>query len=364
MRHSALKSLALTLALAISLSLGITAVRAEGDAELVLKPSANQAVQGQEFTVDIELKNPSLQNVISVRAWLDYNPTVLEAESIDTQDTLFTLSAPGEDTVSAAEGKVKIGRSNIAGGMKEAEAKVATVKFKVLAAMAGKTQIGFYDYQVSELGHTSVNIIEDAFPLNILSKEPQKIEIQLNPGGAVAPAPAVTQPNPTPVVQPNTDIGGGQVAYSLSRPQGLMANTGSGTIDLVWSAPRDIARMGFNIYYGKTSGQYTRRRTVGETTAFRLEGLSNNEAYYLAVTAYDSLNRESDYSNEVGVIVGQPLSSTAPFQTAFDQTRGRIPTQPQNGPLVGWLLFSSAGLSFALMFGVRRSRVVSEDIPS
>jgi hypothetical protein len=364
MKH---KLISLSLLLALLLSLGVSNAKAQGDAELQLNPSSTQATQGQEFTVDIGLKNPSLQSIISVRAWLDYDPAVLEAESIEPNSTLFSLEAPGENNISSAEGKVKIGRGNITGGMKEAEAKVATVKFKVLSAQAGKTTIQFFDYQVSENGHTGINVVEDGLPLNILSKEPQKIEIQLNPGAQSAPVqtppPAVVE---QPVTQPanpsNLGIGGAQAANDLARPQGLMANTSSGYIDLVWSAPKDKSRVGFNVYYGKTSGQYARRRTVGETTAFRLEGLNNNEAYYLAVTAYDSLNRESDYSNEVGVIVGQPLSSTAPFQTAFDRNRGRIPSQPQNGPLVGWLLFSSAGLSMALLFGVRRHRVAVESI--
>lgn len=360
MKNHTIKSLALG---ATILFWGASAAFAQGDAEFELRPSATQVSQGQEFTVDVMVKNPSQESIISVRTWLDYDPTVLEAEAIDTSNTPFTLAAPGEDTVSSSEGKVKIGRSNIAGGMKDAEAKVATIKFKVLGALAGKTSIEFYDYQVSELGHTSVNIIQDGFPLNILSKEPEKLEIQLNPGGPTAtpvvqpPAPVYTPPAPV------ADVGGG-FAADLAKPQNLMANTGSGYVDLVWAAQADNARVGFNIYYGKLSGQYTRRHSVGNVNAFRLEGLSNNETYYFALVAFDSMNRESDYSNEVGIIVNQPLSSTAPFQSAFDQTYRQIPEQPQNGPLVGWLIFSAAGLSATILFGRARRRVVTESVKS
>lgn len=353
------KSLLKSLFAAILLLAGAGVAFAEGDAELMLKPSATQVSQGQEFTVDIMLKNPSQQKVISVRSWLSYDPMALQATALETKDSVFNLSAPGEDDISASEGKIKIGRSNISGGVSDAEVKVATVHFQVQSATAGKTTLSFYDYQVSELGHTSVNIIDEGFPLNIMGKEPGKLEFQLNPGGVsapVTPAPVIDTSVSLPL---NTDIGGnGGFAADLVRPLGLKANTGSGYIDLAWDATYDPARVGFNLYYGKTSGQYARRRTLGNQNAFRLDGLTNNEAYYLSITAFDQLNRESDYSNEVGIIVNQPLSSTAPFESVFDQSYQRIPQQPQNGPLVGWLLFSAAGLSAALLFGKKKKAVV------
>jgi hypothetical protein len=120
--------------------------------------------------------------------------------------------------------------------------------------------------------------------------------------------------------------------------------------------------MGFNIYYGKTSGQYTRRRSVGEVASYRLDGLMNNETYYFAVTAYDQFNRESDYSNEVGIIVNQPLSSTSPFAGLLQQLAARIPAQPQNGPLVGWLVFSAIGLSATILFGRRKKKIPISNI--
>ena len=358
MNKSLLKSL-----MVVTLLLAGTGVAlAEGDAELMLKPSAIQVSQGQEFTVDIMLKNPSQQNVISVRSWLSYDPMALQATAIDTKDSVFNLGAPGEDDISASEGKIKIGRSNISGGVTDAEVKVATVHFQVQSALAGKTTISFYDYQVGELGHTGVDIIDGGFVANILGKEPDKLDLQLNPGGSAAPV-VTPEPVTNPVIpyEPvSTDNGvGGNVGFAtdLVRPLNLKANTGSGYIDLAWDATVDPARVGFNLYYGKTSGQYARRRTLGNLNAFRLDGLTNNEAYYLSVTAFDQLNRESDYSNEVGIIVNQPLSSTAPFETAFDQNYQKIPQQPQNGPLVGWLLFSAAGLSAALLFGKKKKCV-------
>ncbi|MFC1734452.1 hypothetical protein ACFL6I_29490 [candidate division KSB1 bacterium] len=327
-----------------------------GDAELMLKPSKLEAVKDDEITVDIVLKNPSRQKVISVRSWLSFDPTALEATSINTSNSPFTLSAPGEDMVSMGEGRVKIGRSNITGGFGNPETTVATVSFRVLATSATNATIDFYDYQVSELGHTSVNIIDQGFPLNILSRAPESIQLNLNAGVTPPPPPTTTTTLPPPIT-PTTDLGGQSLNTALMRPMDLKANTGAGYVDLKWGAAQDSSRMGFNIYYGKTSGQYTRRRTTGNFDNYRLDGLNNNETYYFAVTAYDQFNRESDYSNEVGVIINQPLSSTSPFATMLQQTIARIPVQPQNGPLVGWLIFSSIGLGAAIVFGRKKQKI-------
>ena len=331
-----------------------------GDASLELKPSVSEVPKGDEFTVDVVLKNPGQQSVISVRSWLTYDSSALEAVNIDSSASDFTLSAPGEDTISHGEGRVKIGRSNITGGVSKAESKVVIVRFKVLAEHEKDTTIGFYDYQVSELGHTSVNIIDQGFPANILSRAPDSIQVKLNPGVGAAPAPTpppAPAPTPAPTPAPQPEIGGGALNFDLIRPTNLRVNTGSGYVDLVWEAFQDPARVGYNIYYGKQSGQYTRRRSIGNAGSYRLDGLNNNETYFFAVTAYDQLNRESDYSNEVGVIINAPLSSTHPFASLIQQAVAAIPFQPQNGPLVGWLIFSAAGLSGALVYGRRKRRI-------
>ena len=332
----------------------------ESDAVLELRPSVTSAVQGDEIEVDVVLKNPGHQSVISVRAWLDYNPNALEGLNIVTQDSPFTLAAPGEDKFNAAEGHAEIGRSNISGGVTDSEVVVATVRFRVKTASPLTTSISPYDYQVTELGHTSVNIIDQGFPVNILSEEPDAIQIKLNNGSSIGgegegegggEGEGETE-NSDDVV----DIGGSGFA-DLLRPQNLKAHTGDGYVDLKWDMGTESTLSGYNIYYGKTSGHYTRRRTVSKTDHYRIDGLYNNEVYYFAITAYDGLDRESDYSDEVGIIVNQPLSSTSPFDDFLNQLLAKLPTQPQNGPLMGWLIFSAIGLAGAILFRKQNTKI-------
>ena len=192
------------------------------------------------------------------------------------------------------------------------------------------------------------------------AQSPQDISIKLNSGENIVPS----QPEfiPEPVITPESVPAsvpqpiGGVSDFSLQRPVNLRVDTGSGYADLKWDSSDETELAGYNLYYGKTSGQYTRRRIVGNLNRYRLDSLNNNEAYYFAVTAYDSLNRESDYSNEVAIIINEPLSSTSPFKEMLDSMLARLPQQPQNGPLTGWLIFSAVGLGGTIVF--RKSKKI------
>lgn len=344
------KTLFIIAGLLVSITAGYTLTSAQQtDASLEINSLITEARVGDEFDVDVTLKNPGLQSVISVRSWLDYNENVLEAVSVDTNDTPFTLSAPGETEVSADQGLVKLGRSNVSGGFELAEGKVATVRFKVITPYAIATVIEAYDYQISELGHTSVNIVDQAFPVNILSEEPEALVINLNPGAqpyADVDAAATTTTDFSP-----TDVNVTAFGFAnLQRPQNLQVNTGPGYVDLKWDSSVESELVGYNLYYGKTSGMYTRRRTIGRVNQYRLDGLNNGEVYYFSITAYDSKSQESDYSDEVAIIINQPLSSTSPYDEILASLFARVPLQPQNGPLVGWLSLSAIGLGGTLAF--------------
>ena len=88
--------------------------------------------------------------------------------------------------------------------------------------------------------------------------------------------------------------------------------SGTGTITVAWDPPATNADGspltdlgGYKLYYGTTSGIYDHSIDVGNVTIYTLTGLTQGQGYYLAVTAYNAFNVESDYSNEAnGMAIG------------------------------------------------------------
>jgi chitodextrinase len=75
------------------------------------------------------------------------------------------------------------------------------------------------------------------------------------------------------------------------------------TATLQWDAVLFPTLSGYRVYYGTSPGNYQQAAgsgiDAGNVTTFRVTGLSGGTRYYFAVTAYDSSNNESGYSNEV-----------------------------------------------------------------
>jgi hypothetical protein len=80
-------------------------------------------------------------------------------------------------------------------------------------------------------------------------------------------------------------------------------------IKLAWDPETDPGVIGYKVYYGTASRTYGIPTNVGNVTAYRLNGLTLGVTYYIAVTAYDAANNESDYSNEVSGIVTETVST-------------------------------------------------------
>lgn len=84
---------------------------------------------------------------------------------------------------------------------------------------------------------------------------------------------------------------------------------GTQTLRLAWDAPVDSegnpldSVAGYFLYYGTESGIYDASIDVGAQETVTLSNLLAEQPYYVAVTAYDDLGNESDYSNEVCAIL-------------------------------------------------------------
>jgi PKD repeat protein len=86
---------------------------------------------------------------------------------------------------------------------------------------------------------------------------------------------------------------------------------------LAWDANSDNATVGYAVYYGTASGQYSTRVDVSTATTYSLANLQTGIRYYLAVRAYNSARVESNASNEVNVVLSAPPPPTTAPKANF-----------------------------------------------
>ncbi|MEW6052162.1 MAG: DUF1566 domain-containing protein [Nitrospirota bacterium] len=63
---------------------------------------------------------------------------------------------------------------------------------------------------------------------------------------------------------------------------------------------------GYKVYYGTVSRNYTQSIDVGNVTTYTVPNLSDGVTYYFAATAYNTAQKESQYSNEISRAMSPP----------------------------------------------------------
>jgi hypothetical protein len=76
-----------------------------------------------------------------------------------------------------------------------------------------------------------------------------------------------------------------------------------GRASLRWDPSVSSNVAGYKVHFGTASGVYASHINVGLKTSYGVEGLKNLTTYYFTVTAYNSSQKESVYSNEVSFTV-------------------------------------------------------------
>jgi hypothetical protein len=84
------------------------------------------------------------------------------------------------------------------------------------------------------------------------------------------------------------------------------------TVTLAWDRSIAADVIGYNLYYGPTSGNYTGKVAVGNVTTAVVAGLQENKIYYFAATAVNGSNLESDPSTEISYLVPGPSMTNQP----------------------------------------------------
>ena len=75
------------------------------------------------------------------------------------------------------------------------------------------------------------------------------------------------------------------------------------SVTLAWNASTDPTVVGYNIYYGGASGDYTNTLSAGNATNLTVSGLVAGDTYYFAATSYNSSGVQSPFSSEVSYSV-------------------------------------------------------------
>ena len=83
-------------------------------------------------------------------------------------------------------------------------------------------------------------------------------------------------------------------------------------VKLAWNPSTEPDVAGYRVYYGTASRTYRTPIDVGNVSAYTLNGLTQGVMYYIAVTAYDTTDHESTYSNEVSGKITETETITTP----------------------------------------------------
>ena len=99
-----------------------------------------------------------------------------------------------------------------------------------------------------------------------------------------------------------------QIGMFLRRCAGVLAGLVLATADaagvtLAWDPVVHPLLSGYAVYVGSAPGHYDVRYIVGSATSYEVVGLEEGRSYHFAVTAYDVLHGESEFSNDVGATV-------------------------------------------------------------
>ena len=113
-----------------------------------------------------------------------------------------------------------------------------------------------------------------------------------------------------------------RVALSVFVFTGLLAFSqftvvAAGNVTLTWNPSADSNVIGYRIYYGAASRNYTNVVDVGGATNVTISNLVEGVTYYFAATAYNVLGMESDYSGEISYTVPSTAVNQAPTLNAL-----------------------------------------------
>ena len=107
-------------------------------------------------------------------------------------------------------------------------------------------------------------------------------------------------------------------------PDNLVAQAGNQKIELQWSLSSGKHVNGYKVYWGTNAGIYGDDFDVQNATSHIMTNLENGVTYYVAVTAYDIIGKESNFSDEA-----EATPSIIPNLLAPKNEAGEVSLLPQ-----------------------------------
>ena len=140
--------------------------------------------------------------------------------------------------------------------------------------------------------------------------------------------------------------------------RGSLAHGGQ-SVGLAWDASPDPNVVGYKVYVGVESGNYTNVTSIGNVPSAVISNLVEGATYYFAVTAMDAFGQESYFSNEASytvpaLAVTLQISATAggAFRLTATGRAGRLYAIQATTNFVGWTTIGTqtAGLDGSFAF--------------
>lgn len=276
-----------------------------------------------------------------VRAWLAYDPAILQGDSIETGDD-FPETAPGEKDFASSEGYIKIDVSSPAGKQNK-QMVIARIRMRAGNPAVASTPISFYNATGTLEGHTMVISGNGSDARNILFPELGSLLVRLDaeinansnpqPLTPDPPAPPLSNgpstPQPTKPLPPNTPPSAPipmpppipqkpATPFTLLQVQNVGVTTEGTNIFVGWDALSTPDLIGYNVYYASRSGEYIHKRSLDATaTSTIVRDLPIGIKYFFAIRGVNRAQQESAFSHEVAVSVGSPATSTAPLAASM-----------------------------------------------
>lgn len=309
---------------------------------------------GDTLDMDLVIHNPDREPIERFRAWIAYDASVLNGVDVIVSPD-FPVPTPGEN--SFEEGFLKI--SGTAGEPTTDEIiVVARVRMQVAQPRFEGSPLTYFDLSGTAESRTGIFARNGADESNVLIANPGYLFVRFDPDGSQQASSAASIASSSSIA-PSSPMQASSIAssipaandtvFAMLQVQGLRVTTEGSSVFLAWDALPSTELAGYNVYYGTTMGSYIQRRGVEKSaTSITIRALPEGSTYYFAVRGANASGQETEFSQEVGISVGKPRTSTSPL-SANSLPAG---TPETNGSVAGETGISSALLAFLTLSAV------------